>query len=52
MNKKITEEILENIKQEIDRNIITYDANFKILTSSIFFPIQTKTILLSKVADA
>ena len=52
INKKITEEILENMKQEIDRNIITYDANFKILTSSIFFPIQTKTILLNSVADA
>ena len=52
MNKKITEEILENIKQEIDRNIITYEANFYIFTSSIFFPIQTKTILLNNVADA
>ncbi len=48
----MTEEILENIKQEIDRDIITYDANFKILTSSIFFPIQTKKILLNSVADA
>ena len=52
INKKMTDEILENMKQEIDRNIITYDANFKILTSSIFFPIQTKTILLNSVADA
>ena len=52
MNKNITEEILENIKQEIDKNIITYVANFNIFTSSIFFPIQTKTILLNKVADA
>ena len=48
----MTEEILEKTKQEIYRNIITYDANFKILTSSIFFPIQTKTILLNSVADA
>ena len=46
------EEILEKIKQEIDKNIITNDANFKIFTSSIFFPIQTKTMLLSKVAGA
>ena len=46
------EEILEKIKQEIDKNIITYDANFKIFTSSIFLPIQTKTMLLNKVADA
>ena len=52
INKNITEEILENIKQEIDKNIITYVANFNIFTSSIFFPIQTKTILLNKVADA
>ena len=36
----------------MDRNIVTYDANFRIFTSSIFFPIQTKTILLSKVAEA
>ena len=40
------------MKQEADKKIITYDANFKILKSSIFFPIQTKTILLNKVADA
>ena len=52
MNKKITEEILENIKQEIDKNTITYEANFNIFTSSIFFPIKTKTILLNKVAEA
>ena len=50
--KKIIDEIFEKIKQEADKNIITYDANFKIFTSSIFFPIQTKTILLNKVADA
>ena len=37
----MTDEILENMKQEIDRNIIKYDANFKILTSSIFFPIPS-----------
>ena len=52
INKKITEEIFENIKQEADKNNITYDANFKILTSSIFLPNQTNTILLNKVAEA
>ena len=52
INKKITDEIFENIKQDTDKKIITYDANFNIFTSSIFFPIQTKTILLNKVADA
>ena len=46
------DEILEKIKHEADKNIITYDANFKIFTSSIFLPIQTKTMLLNKVADA
>ena len=52
INKKITEEILEKIKHEADKNNITYDANFKIFTSSIFLPIQTKIKLLSKVAEA
>jgi hypothetical protein len=52
INRKITEEIFENIKQDIDKNIITYDANFKIFTSSIFFPIQTRTKLLNNVAEA
>ena len=52
INKKITEEIFENIKQDIDKNIITYDANFKIFTSSIFFPIQTRIKLLNNVAEA
>ena len=51
-NKNITEEILENIKHEADKNIITYAANFRIFTSSIFLPIQIKTKLLNKVADA
>ena len=46
------EAITKEIKQEIDKNTITNDANFKIFTSSIFFPIQTKTMLLSKVAEA
>ena len=48
----MTEEILEKIKHEADRNIITYDANFNIFMSSIFLPIQTRTILLNNVADA
>ena len=52
INKKISDEILENMKQEIDRNKITNNANFNIFTSSIFFPIQTKIILLNKVAEA
>ena len=52
INKKITEEIFEKIKQDADKKIITYDANFKIFTSSIFFPIQTRTKLLNNVADA
>tara|TARA_B110000238_G_C15909914_1_gene345799 strand:+ start:398 stop:604 length:207 start_codon:yes stop_codon:yes gene_type:complete len=52
INKKITDEIFENKKQEIDNNIITYDANFKIFTSSIFFPSQTNIKLLNNVADA
>ena len=51
-NKKITDEIFEKIKQEIDKKIITYDANLITLTSSIFFPIQTKTKLLKSVAEA
>ena len=46
------DEIFENIKQEADKKIITKDANFNMFTSSIFFPIKTKTILLNKVADA
>ena len=50
--RKTTDEILENKKQEIDNRIITYEANFKISTSSIFFPIQTNIKLLNKVADA
>ena len=51
-NRKITDEILENKKQETASNTTTYDANFKIFISSIFFPIQTNIKLLNKVADA
>ena len=52
MNKKATDEILEKKKDENDKSIVTKIANFNTFTSSIFFPIQTKIILLSKVADA
>ena len=51
-NKNIIDEILENKKQEIANNAITYEANFKMFTSSIFLPIQTKIKLLNNVADA
>ena len=51
-NKKIIDEILENKKQEIANNAITYEANFKMFTSSIFLPIQTNIKLLNNVADA
>ena len=51
-NKKITDDILENIKQEIANSSITYNENFKIFTSSIFFPIQISIKLLNKVAEA
>tara|TARA_B100000787_G_C16151347_1_gene276712 strand:+ start:722 stop:1132 length:411 start_codon:yes stop_codon:yes gene_type:complete len=51
-NNKTIEEILENKKQEIANKVITYAANFKVLISSIFFPIQTNIKLLNNVADA
>jgi hypothetical protein len=51
-NKNITDEILEKRKLEIDNRITTYDANFTIFMSSIFFPIQTKIKLLKSVAEA
>ena len=51
-NKKIIDEILENKKQEMASNAITYEENFKIFTSSIFLPIQTSIKLLNKVAEA
>ena len=52
INRKITDEIFENKKQEKDSSNVTKNANLKILISSIFFPIQIKRKLLSKVADA
>ena len=51
-NKKTIDEIFENKKQEIASNTTTYNANFKIFTSSIFLPIQTSIRLLNKVAEA
>ena len=51
-NRKTIDEILENKKHEIANRTMTQDANFKILKSSIFFPIQTNIKLLNKVADA
>ena len=52
INKYIIDEIWENKKLEIDNNITTYDANFTIFISSIFFPTQTKIKLLKSVAEA
>jgi hypothetical protein len=52
MKRMITDEIFENIKEEIDKKIITNKANFKIFISSIFFPIQINIKLLNSVADA
>ena len=51
-NKNIIDEIWENKKLETDNNITTYDANFTIFMSSIFFPTQTKIKLLKSVAEA
>ena len=51
-NKKIIDEILENIKHEKANKIMTRNANLEIFISSIFFPNQIKIKLLSKVADA
>ena len=44
--------MIEKKKLENDNNKITKNANFDIFISSIFFPNQIKTKLLSKVADA
>ena len=51
-NNKITDEILEKKKQEIERVIVTKIANLNTFTSSIFFPTQISNKLLNKVADA
>ena len=52
MNKKITDEIFEKKKQEIDKSIVTKKANLNILISSIFFPTHINKKLLNKVAEA
>ena len=44
--------MIEKKKLENDNNKITKNANFDIFMSSIFFPNQIKTKLLSKVAEA
>ena len=51
-NNKNKDEIFENTKQENASNIITINANFEILMSSIFFPSQINKRLLNKVAVA
>ena len=40
MNNKLTDAIFEKKKQEKDKIIVTKNANLKIFTSSIFFPIM------------
>ena len=47
-----TEDTWEKNKHAKDKSIVTMRANFKILTSSIFFPTQINKKLLHKVADA
>ena len=49
---RITDEILEKKKQEIERTIVTKIANLKTFTSSIFFPTHISNKLLNKVAEA
>ena len=51
-NKKATDDILEKKKEEKDKSIVTKIANFITFTSSIFFPIQIRSKLLNRVADA
>ena len=46
------DKFIEQMKQENASKIMTKDENFKILTSSIFFPIQTSIKLLNRVAEA
>ena len=46
-NNKITDEILEKKKQEIERIIVTKIANLNTFTSSIFFPTQISNKLLN-----
>ena len=51
-NNNNVDDMLEKKKLENDNNKITKNANFDIFISSIFFPNQIKTKLLSKVAEA
>ena len=51
-NKKATDDVLEKKKEEKDKSIVTKIANFITFTSSIFFPIQIRSKLLNRVADA
>ena len=51
-NKKTTDDVLEKKKEEKDKSIVTKIANFITFTSSIFFPIQIRSKLLNRVADA
>ena len=51
-NRKATEDVLEKKKEEKDKSIVTKIANFITFTSSIFFPIQIRSKLLNRVADA
>ena len=52
INKKATDDVLEKKKEEKDKSIVTKIANFITFTSSIFFPIQIRSKLLNRVADA
>ena len=51
-NRKTTDEVLEKKKEENDKSIVTKIANLSTFTSSIFFPIQIRSKLLNRVADA
>ena len=51
-NKNATDDILEKKKDEKDKSIVTKIANLITFTSSIFFPIQIRSKLLNRVADA
>ena len=51
-NSNKVDDMVEKKKLENDNNKITNKANFDIFISSIFFPNQIKTKLLSKVAEA
>ena len=52
INNKLNDDMVEKKKLENDKSSITKKANLDIFMSSIFFPTQIKTKLLSKVAEA